>query len=171
MTMKHAWQGARGVAGALALVAPLLLAAASAGAQSPDTANGGIASADTGSGTITFGDVQTGQNVGNVMNVGDIVNSDASLNGGEVSYPTIMYVTVPSGDPTANASGGDDSTIGETEPDTIIVRGDRERDEVNVKNTNTNTNSNQNNNNNTATGGAGGDGGDANVIVSPEPEG
>ena len=138
-------------------------------AQSTDTANGGTAAADGGSGSVVFGDVMTGQNVGNVINTGDIVNSDAELNGGEVSYPSILYVTVPSGDPHADASGGNDSAAGETEPDTIVVRGDRDRNNVDVRTNDTNNSTNSNTNNNTATGGAGGSGGDSTVIINPTP--
>jgi hypothetical protein len=152
------------------IAVPLMLAATSGVlAQSTDTANGGSATAGGGSGSVVFGDVMTGQNIGNVINAGDIVNSDAELSGGEVSYPTIMYVTVPSGDPTADASGGNDSAVGETEPDTVIVRGDRDRNDVDVRTNDTNNNTNTNTNNNTATGGAGGDGGDSTVTVNPEP--
>lgn len=158
------------VVGAGAIAASLAGAAAcGVSAQSTDTANGGTATAGGGSGSVVFGDVMTGQNIGNVINAGDIVNSDADLNGGEVSYPTIMYVTVPSGDPTADASGGNDSAVGETEPDTVVVRGDRDRNEVDVRTNDTNNNTNTNTNTNTATGGAGGDGGDSTVVVNPEP--
>lgn len=156
--------------GAGAIAAPLLLTAAcGVTAQSTDTANGGSAAADGGSGSVVFGDVMTGQNIGNVINTGDIVNSDAELSGGEVSYPSILYVTVPSGDPTADASGGNDSAVGETEPDTVVVRGDRDRNNVDVRTNDTNNNTNNNTNDNTATGGAGGDGGDSTVIVNPVP--
>ena len=153
------------------IAAPLLVSGACiAMAQSTDTANGGTATAGGGSGSVVFGDVMTGQNIGNVINTGDIVNSDAELNGGEVSYPSILYVTVPSGDPTADASGGNDSAVGETEPDTIVVRGDRDRNKVDVRTNDTNNNTNTNTNTNTATGGAGGDGGDSTVIVNPGPQ-
>lgn len=157
--------------GAVVLAVPLVLVAAGgSAAQSTDTANGGVASADSGSGSVRFGDIVTGQNIGNVINAGDIVESDAVLDGGEVSYPTILYVTLPSGSPKADASGGSDSTVGETEPDTIVVRGDRDRNDVDVRTNDTNNNTNTNNNENTATGGSGGSGGDSTVIVNPTPE-
>ena len=66
--------------GTAIIATPLMLSGTfSVAAQSTDTANGGTAAADGGSGSVVFGDVMTGQNVGNVINTGDIVNSDAEL--------------------------------------------------------------------------------------------
>ena len=131
--------------------------------NSTDAGNGGAATAGS-SGSVVFGDVSTGENQGNIIYAGDIVNSDAEFNGGEVSNPTILYVTVPIGPPAADASGGNEAAAGgpdQPDPVTLNVRGDDTRSDVDVRTNDDNTNTNTNNNENTATGG--------NVSTEPTP--
>lgn len=154
------------------LVGGLLLTAMSLSSdralgQSTDAANGGDAMAGA-NGTVTFGDIQTGENTGNVVFAGDIINSEAHLEGGDVNYPTTVEVTVPIGPPIADASGGNDATAGGPPgPTNLTVRGDRNRNDVDVRTDDENTNTNNNSNSNTSEGGAGGSGG--NVVINPTP--
>lgn len=136
-------------------------------AQSSDAANGGDASAGA-NGTVTFGDIETGDNTGNIIYAGDIIQSEAHLEGGDVSYPTTLYVTVPVGPPIADASGGNDAMAGGPPgPIDLTVRGDRNRNDVDVRTDDENTNTNNNSNSNTSEGGDGGAGG--NVVINPTP--
>lgn len=138
----------------LAVVFGILGGAAQVSAQSESAAgNGGTANAGA-SGNVSFGDVSTGDNQGNVINAGDVVNSDAEFNGGEVSNPTILYVTVPIDPPEADASGGNEAVAGgpdEPDPIRLNVRGSNSKSDVNVRTRDTNNNTNTNTNNNNAT--------------------
>ena len=163
---QHEVHGARLTAMVSACIGAFVIALGIGGVSaqsSTDAGNGGAATAGS-SGSVVFGDVSTGENQGNVIYAGDIVNSDAEFNGGEVSNPTILYVTVPIGPPAADASGGNESTAGgpdQPDPITLNVRGDDTRSDVDVRTNDDNTNTNTNNNENTATGG--------NVNADPTP--
>jgi hypothetical protein len=154
------------------LVAGLLLTAGTFSAdraqgQTSDAGNGGDAMSGA-NGTVTFGDIETGENTGNIVYAGDIINSEAHLEGGDVSYPTILYVTVPVGPPIADASGGNDALAGGPPgPTNLTVRGDRNRNDVDVRTDDENTNTNTNSNSNSSEGGDGGSGG--NVVINPTP--
>ena len=149
------------------LLATIALSANQVQGQSSDAGNGGDAMSGA-NGTVTFGDIETGENTGNIIYAGDIIESEAHLEGGDVNYPTILYVTVPVGPPVADASGGNDSMAGGPPGDTnLTVRGDRNRNDVDVRTDDENTNTNSNSNTNTSEGGAGGAGG--NVVINPTP--
>lgn len=97
----------------LLTVAILGVLPCAAGAATPKTppqstagaSNGGVATATTG-GNVSIGEITTGVNTGNSITTGDISGS-ADITGGEIAYPTDVNVSLETGPPIADASGGD----------------------------------------------------------------
>jgi hypothetical protein len=67
--------------------------------------SGGVASADAQGGTVTIGDINSGGNVGNVIDVGD-TRGNVAVDGGYVSNTTDVSVDASGGQAIADASGG-----------------------------------------------------------------
>jgi hypothetical protein len=101
--------------------------------QASGASNGGIASATTSGSEVAIDEITTGQNSGNVINMGDSVGS-AELNGGEFGFPVELAITIDSGPQVADASGGDGGQAGTTPGDGTT--------DITIDNTDKNSNKN-----------------------------
>jgi hypothetical protein len=95
--------------------------------------NGGVATATTG-GNVSIGEITTGVNTGNSITTGDISGS-ADITGGEIAYPTDVNVSLQTGPPIADASGGDGGQATGAPPGDQV--------DVNIDNTDKNVNDNR----------------------------
>ena len=73
--------------------------------ESAEASNGGVATVSSG-GEVTIDQIVTGENTGNSITTGDI-SGPASIDGGEIDYPTEVTVTQIEGPLISDASGGD----------------------------------------------------------------
>ena len=72
--------------------------------------NGGDADANANGGTIEVGDINSGNNTGNVVNVDNSGGGNTNVNGGTSSNETNIDISADGGEANANANGGDDNT-------------------------------------------------------------
>jgi hypothetical protein len=162
--------------GVIACLAATFMAS-DAAAQTPDpqdaftVGNAGIATASSDA-VLTTGDIDAGGNTGNTINIGDIVNSTAEINGGTVLNPTYNIISMPAGTQIATADGGDGThaQLDEAGGPPIVNLDVQDKSKTNTRNENeaaaevgdvtsdststsnaTNNNSNENNNTNTNT--------------------
>ena len=78
---------------------------ASSGGNVSSAGSGGIASADASGGTVAIGNINSGGNAGNVIDVGD-TRGNIYVDGGVVSNETDLSVDASGGVAIADASGG-----------------------------------------------------------------
>ena len=73
--------------------------------------NGGIANASANGGVVSIGDVDSGWNVGNVIDVGN-TSGNVGVYGGNVSNQTDISVSASGGTAISDASGGNQNVSG-----------------------------------------------------------
>ena len=127
---------------ALGLAAPVA-ADTNNSTNSTNVGNGGSAVSDTG-GTVNIGQIHTGTNEGNSIDIGDVAGA-SDINGGEITIPTNINVSVNIQSPVSSANGGDANAAPAAGSNpTVVVRSNPKS---------------KSRSNSTATGGAGGAGG------------
>jgi hypothetical protein len=71
--------------------------------------NGGLAGASADGGSVTIGDVNTGDNIGNVIDVGNTYYGGVYVRGGSAYNSASIGVSTDGGGAIADASGGYDN--------------------------------------------------------------
>ena len=99
----------RGLAGLAAAGLLSLALVGGAGAQDDVAAagNGGTAGAAANGGAVAVSDVNSGENAGNLIAVGDVVDGSVAVDGGDVTTTTELAVDTDGGAAVSDASGGD----------------------------------------------------------------
>jgi len=83
---------------------------------SASAGNGGVATSNANGGTVFVGDVNSGGNAGNTIDVGNTQGS-VSVNGGDVSNATDVSVSADGGTAISDASGGSGNAAGDSNMD------------------------------------------------------